>query len=656
MHVGFATTHTPSPFRFAGLLLLFGVVAPHVVLAAPSLLIPQRRMPESGMVVAAATRSGDGWGPAKDALTVTARGARVTRLSSQGGLPRWRVAPDDGVSEVVLSLAARGARVETVRLPVGPPASDVSLALEPASPVKGRDREARLTVRLVDGGGKPWAASSPPVLRASVGSVEDVRAVGPGVFEARYVLPTTRYPEVAVVVAVAPWPHAESDTGAIGALRVALATAIELPGNSEPGAALSMRVGGVDYGPVTVGSDGRFAIPVVVPPGEGEALSTVEDRHGNRRRERIDLRLPPVDPLACVASPPRLPADGTSRARILCGLSDVKARPVSAGRITLKAEHGTLTTPSPAGDGLVGWRYTAPDAPFGSDALEARARLKGAIGKESLRITERAAPATSLSVMSTEPILHRGGRTTLIATSTDARGRGVAEARVQTRVSIGALDAAAFNQDGKARMAWSAPSDAKGEIAEAQFEMTGPTGTVPARLYSWVSEDHLWLAVGDPAGLPVPDSPLRIGEARHVTDAQGRLSLPLPREPSIEVMHDEWTELRLRVYRLAGASPSVFPEVRPPQARASIQLPLGPELPVNVRLQIIGKRARYWAEHPGGARVTDRELAIRSSAGALSAPQRDAEGAWEVELLDGAQLITVSDVRSGVTAAARVAP
>lgn len=656
MLVGPVATRRTPPLASLRLVILLAVAAAWPTqAAAPELLVSQSRLSERGVTVAAATRTDEGFAPPAASATLTAQGGVVTALSPQAGLPRWRVTPQGGAREVILSLKAQGATVQS-RLPVGPPASDVTLRMEPASPVKGRDREARLTVKLLDGAGRPWAASAPPVLRASVGSVEDVRAVGPGLFQARYVLPPTRHPEVAVLVAVAPWPHAESDTGAIGALRVALATSIDLPGRSEPGAALSMKVGGVEYGPVEVGRDGRFAIPVIVPPGEGEAISTVEDRHGNRRRERIDLRLPPVDPLACVASPPRVPADGSSRARILCGLSDARARAVGTGRITLTARHGTLTGPYPAGDGLWGWRYTAPSTPFGTDALEARVRLRGALGKESLTLTERAAPATALRVESTEPILHRGGRTTLIATATDARGRGVAGGSADTRASVGTIDAAAFDASGVARIQWRAPRVAEGELAQAQLQMSGPTGTIPARIYSWVEGDRLWLAVGDPAGLAVPDSPVRVGDTIHQTDAAGRVALPLPREPVLEVAHAEWTELKLRIHRIAGPVPAIFPELRPTRAEAVLQLPLGPELPVNVRLEVTQRAARFWAESPDGQRLTDRELSVRSSAGPLPAPRRDPDGAQVVALPDGAQLVTVSDVRSGVTAATRVAP
>src|SRR6185437_10098490 len=115
---------------------------------------------------------------------------------------------------------------------------------------------------------------------------------------------------VAVIVALSAWPDAASPFGEVAHLRVPLASAIDLPGRTEPSARMSIKIAGLEYGPTTVGRDGRFSLPVVVPPGHryGEGLAV--DRLGNRRATKVDLLLPPTNPLACVMNPVRLPRTG----------------------------------------------------------------------------------------------------------------------------------------------------------------------------------------------------------------------------------------------------------------------------------------------------------------------------------------------------------
>ncbi len=53
----------------------------------------------------------------------------------------------------------------------------------------------------------------------------------PGTYRARYVLPSTNYPEVAILVALSAWPHPQSIHGAYGTMLVPLAAAVDLPGD-----------------------------------------------------------------------------------------------------------------------------------------------------------------------------------------------------------------------------------------------------------------------------------------------------------------------------------------------------------------------------------------------------------------------------------------
>lgn len=620
----------------------------------PELLVSVERVAPSGVEVALGQPTDAGWRAPDGEVSLTVKGGEARRLAG-ARLPTWQVTPD--AQTRTLELSGRvGAHRVTRSLPVGAPAPEVGLSLFPAAPVKGRDRDARLTVKLVDGDGRPWTAPTPPVLRASVGEVVDVRRIGPGLFEARYVLPTTRFPEVAVIVAFAPWPHADAASGATGALRIALATEVELPGSSEPGATLTLEIAQQTFGPITVGRDGRFRVPVVVPPGEGIARSTVRDRHGNRRVERIDLRLPPVDPLACVVQPAHLPADGASKARVLCALSDTRAQPVTGGVVRLRAQHGQVNGPTRADSGLLEWTYTAPANAFGSDTLQGASRGRGVVGEETLVVTELARPAESLSVVSSEDVLHRGARTHLTVRARDAQGRPTSAGQLEVRIQPGSATTTEAESEGVTRVHWSAPLEAEGEEAVARLEAWGPPREVPAKLWAWREGDRLHLAVTDVTGLPVPHTPLLIAGQEETTDARGRLVRPLPEAPRFEVRHREWPGLHLMVHRLSMGEGSLFPQRRPPEAVAELRLSLGPPVPVDIRVEVKGRTLQYWAEVPGGERVPERALTARGSAGTLAAVTRGADGVHTLTLPEGAQLVTISDDLSGVAVAVRVHP
>ena len=112
--------------------------------------------------------------------------------------------------------------------------------------MKGRDKEAALTVRLLRPDGTPDDSGAPPVVRANVGRVEALARTGPGTYRARYVLPSTNYPEVAILVALSAWPHPQSIYGAYGKMLVPLAAAVDLPGGTEPDAQIAITIAGQD--------------------------------------------------------------------------------------------------------------------------------------------------------------------------------------------------------------------------------------------------------------------------------------------------------------------------------------------------------------------------------------------------------------------------
>src|SRR5207302_5622096 len=117
---------------------------------------------------------------------------------------------------------------------------------------------------------------------ASVGRVGALREAAAGEYTLSYTPPDEKYPQVAIVAALA------VADGAFTAAPIRLAARVTVEGEGEPGATMTIAVDGHEFPPTTVGADGRFSMPLVVPPG-GRATGVSVDKLGNQQRREIDL-------------------------------------------------------------------------------------------------------------------------------------------------------------------------------------------------------------------------------------------------------------------------------------------------------------------------------------------------------------------------------
>ncbi len=624
-------------------------------------------MPPESFSVALVRRDGSGRPLAPESPTLSAEGADVRAGAPQPPLSTFLVIPKPGARTVVLRAQAGSLQAEA-RYAVGPPASRVTLALEPPEPVKGRDTEAALTVQLLRPDGTPDDSGSPPVVRVNVGRVEALTRSGPGTYRARYVLPTTTYPEVAILVALSAWPHPQSIYGAYGKMLVPLAAAVELPGETEPNSQISITIAGQTYGPTQSGSDGSFRLPVVVAPGHPFGQGRVVDRAGNVERKPINLGLPPTDGLACVFNPPRLPADGVARARMLCAASDPLGRPVPDARVTAKARSGTLVGPQRAEGGLLEWIYTAPrELPSQPDQIQAAWPQGGKNSREALSLQLVQGPVAKVSAALDDTEVHAGGSVGVSVTVEDAFGRPRpgAKAAVSSGAPLVEERPAFF------RTTWTLPaeqdrspqdagSQADGSEAQAKLQVSafGPTGTEPARITAWQRDSQLYVGVSDLAGLPIPAQPLTINGKQEVTGADGTLRLDASNGSGrIEVVHGVWSGLRKVIHLVA---PQLIYPLDPPLVPAPVQLEVQvfPFIPVNVRLQVEGTRVTYWVEDLQGRVLPDRPVHVALSSGHQEAVEtRDGRTRFTVVgAQPGRASVSVADAQTGVTAAAEVKP
>ncbi|MBZ4421713.1 hypothetical protein [Myxococcus sp. RHSTA-1-4] len=619
------------------------------------LLGPSSAVAPDGFPVALVRKDASGAPVPVGAAAVVAEGAELRDGPAQPPLRTFVVVPRPGARDVVVRARVDGLEVRA-RYVLGPPATEVRLALEPPAPVKGRDKEALLTVRLVRPDGTDDDSGAPPVVRASTGRVEGLERTGPGTYRARYVLPDTRYPEVAILVAFSAWPSPQSIHGAYGRVLVPLAASVTLPGTTEPDAQIAIDIAGEQFGPVAAGPDGRFRLPIIVPPGHRFGQGRVVDRAGNVRRMPIDLMLPPTDGLACVLQPQRLPADGASRARLVCATSDPMGRPVEDAKVTAQARHGTLTGPERAPGGLLEWRYTAPRALAGDERIDAAWPQRGAGSREQLELQLVQGPVAEVGLAVSDVLVHHGSSTEVRVTASDTFGRPRPGAVVEQQAPVGTFSPPVESPPGTFTSTWAPPpSGGAGEVT-LSARAWGPAGSEPARIAVWREGGALHAGVSDLAGLPVPAQPLRVNGQPVVTGADGTLRLGPLRPGTLEVTHAVWPGLTRTVHVL-GVDGPVYPlEAALVPDAVSQRVRLAPEVPVNVRLKVEGTRVTYWVEDARGKVLEGRRVHVALSGGErVDEEVRGGRTSFTVRAR-GPVGVSVADVTTGVTAVAEVRP
>lgn len=626
-----------------------GLLTPPGEVAAEPLTVAIRRVDSAGLTVRL------------ERPELLVEGATASRSAPQGKLETYRLTPRAGAREILVRVRDGELRAEA-RIVVGPPAARVELALDPPSPVKNRDLAAQLTVKILRPDGTPDERAAPPVLRANVGELSKVAQIAPGVFQGKYVLPGTRYPEVAVLVALSAWPHPQSTHGALGCLRVPLASAIDLTGQAEADAEMTVVIAGTRYGPTRTGGDGRFRLPVVVPPGFGTGLGTTVDRAGNKRSTAVDLMLPPTNQLACIVNPSQLPADGVSKARVICATSDPFGRSMTQTRVTLAHRVGRVEGPQGLAGGILEFLYTAPSGlETAGEVLVASWKSAAQVSRQELRIDLRQGPAARAQLELGESPIHWGGALMAKLLVVDGQGRPRPGAVAHIQAPGGELSQPVEEAGGRLAFRWLSPASGRDGSARVSARVFGPLGDVPAQLVLWARDGMLWAATLDLVGLPVPTQPLGVSrngasEEAAVTGEDGAVRLGPLKDGRVVVRHAQWRQLVAAV-DVFDRGALVFPAAaRPLPDEVSAEVKMAPATPVNVRLRVDGRQVLYWVESSTGEVLPGRRVHVALSEGRLGeAHERDGKITRSVEV-DRPASISVADLETGVTAVARVTP
>ncbi len=551
-----------------------------------------------------------------------AGGARTESLG--GGL--WRVLPAPGETRVRLRAGAA-----TIESAVEPPPGRIVIETRPERLVKGRDHGAQLRIAVLDASGNPDGAAAQPVVACSAGAVRDLEAAGPGRFTARYELPPSRHPEVAVLTAVSSRCPLCPTPRAVGAAVLPLAAAIDLPGSTDPHVKVTVTVGDGMFGPVVADENGDFRVPVVVPPGVrfGEGVSV--DRLGNRQTQVIDLHLPPVNQIACAAWPRALPADGHSASQIWCVATDATGKPMAQAQLELSARLGRAGGFEPAGGGLFRARYRAPrGGGGGQDRLLCSFPWAGPASRQEVSLAlATGAPAELGYALEREPVPF-GASKPVRTWCRDDRGDELPAPSGPPGAEVGFVAPDRF-------VARSGSGDST-QLAELRAVL--PVSRQAALLWLRREGDE-WVASARSVDMrPAAGIRLRFGSgATAVTDDRGEARAAAG--AASETVEAEGG--------LHAAGWTGFGLPAPPFAIArTFSIALAPEAPVDVWARVQGRVLRWRVQDASGGRLLGRAVHLQANGVRLGAIEAD-EGGGHCTVA-GKGIVAVIDDQSGVAA------
>jgi hypothetical protein len=225
-------------------------------------------------------------------------------------------------------------------------------------------------------------------------------------FAARYLAPTERFPQVALIVV-------ELTNGIVvarGVLAVPLHGSTEVPLRTNPAAAVTLRIGDRTFGPVTADRQGHVKIPVEVPPGIRMGVARAVDRTGNLRETDVDLQPAPFRRVLIVA-PEALEVGSFVEVSVVA--VEAAGLPVPAARVSLHASDGLV---HPLGAGALGEARFLVEAPrrVGGGALALTAFAAGTpVGRADLAVPLNAGRPEALALSPSTRRLVVGSATSL---------------------------------------------------------------------------------------------------------------------------------------------------------------------------------------------------------------------------------------------------
>jgi hypothetical protein len=281
-----------------------------------------------------------------------------------GGLYRLEVIPPsvEAPYAVDLSLSGKTAAKEPVKLAqtiaVRPPLSTrLTSSANPPELVLGDGDTSAISFTLEGGEAQPLAGAD-LLVEASVGTIENLTAMGGGKFTARYVPPKSDVPQLALIVA----SDRRDPERVYTTVTVELSARREQTVKAAAKSTVLLEVGGKQFGPVTASSSGSAKVPITLGPGDTTAtLTQVVD--GRSEAGPYDLALPETPRLALFPLPAGLPGDAAVALPVRVTVRTPTGAPDTAASPAFTTTAGTFGPVRHEGDGVYAAELQAPSTP-----------------------------------------------------------------------------------------------------------------------------------------------------------------------------------------------------------------------------------------------------------------------------------------------------
>jgi hypothetical protein len=332
----------------------------------------------------------------------------------------------------------------------------ISLSAAPPRLLPAAEARAQISIEVPSG-------TEPPRLSASVGTIENLRAAGPGRFTAEYVPPDETIPQVALIGAVA-----DGQSGFLALPIFGLGDAVV---KTVPRGRTSVRIGEERFGPILADAHGHAEVPVVVPPGIREAF------HGD---DPIDLHVPPSRTLHAVVLRPSAAADFPGEVQVRLFAVEPDGRPRAGARLVLRASRGSPGTAVDLGGGVYGATWTLPPGPAVEETFSAS--LADAPAFEARAILARPAGAAASIALSPDREVLVAGEAVELSVSAELRDAAGNPARDELRLvtNLGTAEVTALSPS-EARARIRIP-DAFGGLAALKIQARCANGPATAAL------------------------------------------------------------------------------------------------------------------------------------------------------------------------------
>jgi hypothetical protein len=292
----------------------------------------------------------------------------------------------------------------------------------------------------------------------NVGEIEPLEPAA-GRSRARYRLPSTRFPQVAIVVA------ATEDFASVDWVRIRLHARPTVRFGFEARSTVTVRLGERVFGPVLTDRLGEGELQIEVPPGLREAIAVGTDRLGNVREQPIELSPPPFARTLALCLP-------SEEAVLLFALGASGGPATSTEGIALTASAGSIDAPRALAPGVFLLGPALEPDPF-VEAVEVTASAEGVASSCSFRVRREGPEALTLS-LAREAVVE--GEPADVEVTLTLRYPGERPPRrvatPELRVSFGEVSATTADGAGGYVATWRLP--ARGGAQQARIEAQVP--------------------------------------------------------------------------------------------------------------------------------------------------------------------------------------